>query len=81
MAVRHRMSVVGGKAEDIYLERVFRTLTDAVEKCRCVAGFFLSGAFFGLFQAGRRSVIGKQRDNLASLLRHRRSGSPCWRSN
>jgi hypothetical protein len=36
---------------------------DTVEKYRCVAGFFLSGAFFGLFQAGRRSLIGKQRDN------------------
>jgi hypothetical protein len=36
--------------------------------------FFYRG-IFGLFQVGRRSLIGKQRDNLASLLRNRRSGS------
>jgi hypothetical protein len=33
-------------------------LTDAVEKCRGVVGFAIGGVF-GLFLAGRRSLIGK----------------------
>ena len=34
---------------------------DAVEKCRCVVGFSIGGVF-GLFLAGRRSLIGKHHD-------------------
>ena len=36
-------------------------MTDAVEKCRCVVGFSIGGVF-GLFLAGRRSLIGKHHD-------------------
>jgi hypothetical protein len=39
------MSVIGGRAENICSFRVFLSLTDAVEKCRGVAGFAIGGLF------------------------------------
>jgi hypothetical protein len=39
------MSALGGKAENIYSQRVFPVLTDAVEKCPHLIGFVIGEAF------------------------------------
>jgi hypothetical protein len=57
----------------------FLIVTDAVEKCRDVVGFAI-GRRFRLIPGWTSELIGKPTTNLASLLRHRRTGSPCWRS-
>jgi hypothetical protein len=61
------MSVTRGTPEVIYSGRVFRILTDAVEKSLAIIGFAIGGDF-GLFQAGRCRLIGEHQNPPAKPL-------------
>jgi hypothetical protein len=62
------MSEFGAKAEDIYSGRVFRSLTDAVEKSLAIIGFAILGGDSDLFQVGRCRLIGEHLDRPAKPL-------------